>query len=74
MAAGAGRKQSEPDWDPSLHWTVVPARAGADQQPDTRNTTTGRNDGMGEGKKMKILTEVKVKTVELLQCNQLFKS
>lgn len=43
MAAGAGRKQSEPDWHASLHWTVVPACAGAGQQPDTGNTTTGRN-------------------------------
>ncbi len=50
MAAGAGRKQSERDRHPSLHWTVVPAGAGADQQPDTGNTTTGTHDRAEEGK------------------------
>lgn len=45
MAPGAGWKQSEPDWHASLHWTVVSACAGADQQPDKGNTTTGGNDG-----------------------------
>lgn len=43
MAARAGRKQSEPDWHSSLHWSLVTACVGANQQPDTRNTTKGRN-------------------------------
>lgn len=43
LAVGAGRKLSEPDWNPCLHWTVVTASVGADQQPDTGNTTTGRH-------------------------------
>lgn len=43
MAAGTRGKQSERDWHPSLHWTVVPAGASTEQQSDTRNTTTGKN-------------------------------
>lgn len=43
MAAGARKKQSECDRHPSLHRTVVLAGAGAHQQPDRGNPTTGKN-------------------------------
>lgn len=43
LAAGAGWEQPEPDWEPRFHWTVVTARADAEQQPNTGNTASGRD-------------------------------
>lgn len=43
LAVGAGWEQPEPDWKPRFYRTVVTACAHAEQQPNTGNTTSGRD-------------------------------